>query len=252
MNTRLGHVFYKPQPRTFVLRQQQDVTPVTMHCKLLRARLLQLTSPTHPHPSRPLSRRHLSSTNTTAPESDPPPHDPLPTKPTWSLRSLTSPSHTSPSSTTTITPQTLNHLLRLSALPLPTSTAEQEKMLQDLHSQLAFVRAVQDVDIPEGIEPLQCVRDETEEGRREAEFGLEALGEELGKERVVGKRGRIVRRENGDGKDKAGDKDGMVKDMAERSGGKAEEKVDEEKGWDLLKLAPRTRGRFVVVDTMED
>lgn len=125
-------------------------------------------------------------------------------------------------------------------------------MLQDLHSQLAFVRAVQDVEIPEGIEPLQCVRDETEEGRREAEFGLEALREELGRERVVGKRGRIVRSAEGDRGDQNGDKDGIGKDRVERSGGGVKEKVEQGKRWDLLKLAPRTRGRFVVVDTMRD
>ncbi|KAL8928860.1 MAG: hypothetical protein Q9208_001638 [Pyrenodesmia sp. 3 TL-2023] len=221
-----------------------------MRCRLLQARLLKLYSPTKPYNTESLSRRHLS-TNTT-PDTDSLP-DPLPTEPTWSLRSLASPSRTSPSSTTTITPQTLHHLLRLSALPLPTSTAEQEKMLRDLHSQLAFVRAVQDVEIPEGTEPLQCVRDETEEGRREAEYGLESLEEELGRERVVGKRGRIVRRgkdDNGEGED--GYRNGTGKDKVERSDMGAKEEMEEGKGWDLLRLAPRTRGRFVVVDTMRD
>lgn len=112
-------------------------------------------------------------------------------------------------------------------------------MLRDLHSQLAFVRAVQDVEIPDGVEPLQCVRDETEAGRREGTFGVQELADELGKERVVGKRGRIVRRRGeGGGEDdmKTGKEKGKEKGV----------------GWDLLQLAPKTRGRFVVVDTMRD
>lgn len=110
-------------------------------------------------------------------------------KPTWSVRALLSPPSTStstspppsaqstPSSlspeeddaqqstrktTTTeeITPQTLSHLLRLSALPQPTSPAEQASMLSTLHTQLRFVRDVQTVDT-RGVAPLHLIHDET-------------------------------------------------------------------------------------------
>ena len=50
-----------------------------------------------------------------------------------------------------ITSQTLHHLLQLSALPAPSSPAEEEKLLSALHDQLHFVRHIQSVatnDIP--------------------------------------------------------------------------------------------------------
>ena len=50
-----------------------------------------------------------------------------------------------------ITSQTLHHLLQLSALPAPSSPAEEEKLLSALRDQLYFVRHVQSVptnDIP--------------------------------------------------------------------------------------------------------
>lgn len=98
--------------------------------------------------------------------------------PNWSVRSLlpsdTSTSSSSTSTSTTlpdettattkkITPETLNHLLRLSALPPPASEAEQAAMLSTLETQLHFVRDIQTVDT-KGVEPLRVIRDETSEG----------------------------------------------------------------------------------------
>ena len=69
-------------------------------------------------------------------------------------------------------------------------------MICDLQSQLGFVRAIQEVDT-EGVEPLVAVRDESAEGERERVIGLEEMRGELGREEVVGMRGRIVRRKGG-------------------------------------------------------
>lgn len=100
-------------------------------------------------------------------------------------------------------------------------------MLSDLQSQLEFVRAVQNVNT-EGVQPLVSIRDETEEGERELEIGVESLREEFEKEVVVGKRGRVVRREGS----------GVVRRVVE--------------GWDPLGQAPRKRGRFFVVKRGRD
>ncbi|KAF7551849.1 hypothetical protein G7046_g7588 [Stylonectria norvegica] len=80
--------------------------------------------------------------------------------PTWSIRSLL-PSASS-AAPETITPKQLHHLLRLSALPLPSTPAAEASMIATLQSQLQFVRAVQGVDT-RGVEPLRAIRDETDE-----------------------------------------------------------------------------------------
>lgn len=158
--------------------------------------------------------------------------DILPQQPTWSLHDLISPTPQSTTPTPTITPSELHHLLRLSALPLPKSPMEEQKMQKDLQSQLHFVRAIQKVDIPDDVEPLQSIRDETEEAMKEQEYTVEALREEFAKEEVVGKRGRIRRgRAKGEG-------------MAKIEG--------KEEKWDPLKLAPRTVGRYIAVNTARD
>lgn len=109
-------------------------------------------------------------------------------------------------------------------------------MISDLQSQLQFVRAIQEVDT-DGVEPLVAVRDETAEGEREGTIGMEEMREELGKEEVVGMRGRIVR--------KGGRREGKGEDGEEegKEGGS---------GLDLLAQAPRRSGRYVVVDTAKD
>ncbi|KAH7357009.1 hypothetical protein BKA65DRAFT_495945 [Rhexocercosporidium sp. MPI-PUGE-AT-0058] len=112
-------------------------------------------------------------------------------KPTWSVRSLI-PSESIPPSSE-ISRQKLHHLLRLSALPLPRSPEEETSMLATLHSQLHFVQNIQNVDT-EGVEPLQSIRDETDEGIKDITIGLEALKEALGKEDIKGRNRRPRRR----------------------------------------------------------
>lgn len=117
--------------------------------------------------------------------------DALLSKPTWSVRSLLPDPSIPPSSE--ITPQKLHHLLRLSALPPPKNQAEETKMLKTLHSQLHFVRDIQNVDT-EGVEPLRSIRDETEEGIQEITIGMEDLKEAFAKEDVRGRNRRPKRR----------------------------------------------------------
>jgi len=121
-------------------------------------------------------------------------------KPTWSVRSLLPP--TTP--TKTITQKQLHHLLRLSALPLPKDQAEEEKMLDSLHSQLHFVSDIQSVNT-EGVEPLVRIAEETEEAMKENTIGLEDLKHVIDDEIVVGRnrRRRRVRKEGivGEGED---------------------------------------------------
>ncbi|KAM0553901.1 hypothetical protein ACHAPJ_007247 [Fusarium lateritium] len=142
-------------------------------------------------------------------------------KPTWSVRSLL-PSSPSSTPAETITPTQLHHLLRLSALPLPATPADETAMINTLQSQLQFVRAVQRVDTT-GVEPLRAIRDETPEARQEVTIGLADLQEALGREVRVGhyQRSRRVR-----------------------------EKVESEaEKWDALSTAGKTAGRYFVVES---
>jgi Asp-tRNA(Asn)/Glu-tRNA(Gln) amidotransferase C subunit len=144
-------------------------------------------------------------------------------KPTWSVRSLLTPSPESPAET--ITPSQLHHLLRLSALPLPRTKAEEESMISTLQSQLQFVRAVQRVETT-GVEPLTAIRDETEQGLKEITVKLDDLRPALDKEKLVGyyQRPRRLR-----------------------------EKLEpEEEKWDALATAPRRADRFFVVEGAKD
>lgn len=100
-------------------------------------------------------------------------------------------------------------------------------MIADLESQLQFVRAIQEVDT-EGVEPLRAIRDETKDAELDGVIGMKELKEEFEKEEVVGRRGRIRRRD----------------------GGRLNEVEDvEERGWDPLGQAPKKMGRFIVVET---
>lgn len=100
-------------------------------------------------------------------------------------------------------------------------------MISDLQSQLHFVQAIQRVDT-EGVEPLQSIRDETKDAERENAVTVESLQDELSKEVVVGKRGRIER-----------NKDSRVNTSG----------VED---WDPLAHASQKRGRYFVVNTNED
>ena len=146
-------------------------------------------------------------------------------KPSWSVKDLAG-SQEQPKESQ-ISREKLHHLLRLSALPLPTSDAEESRMIKDLESQLHFVQAIQKIDTV-GVEPLQSIRDETEEARQANIIGLADLQEYLDKETVSGKRGRI--RNKADCKPRKPASDGQ----------------------DLLSQAPKRLGRYVVVDTAKD
>ncbi|KAK6359347.1 hypothetical protein TWF696_000508 [Orbilia brochopaga] len=110
-------------------------------------------------------------------------------KPTWSITSLLPPSHPKSTSTASpdansdveITPEKLQHLLRLSGLPMPKDKAEEDRLIQDLTDQLHFVGKVREVDVT-GIEPLVAIRDEsverpiTLEDVEKAEKATEGMG----------------------------------------------------------------------------
>jgi Asp-tRNA(Asn)/Glu-tRNA(Gln) amidotransferase C subunit len=93
-----------------------------------------------------------------------------------------------------MTREKLHHLLRLAALEPPADAAAERELLRTLNAQLHFVRQVQAVEIPPGVEPLCAVRDESARGAAEAVVGLETVREALGKEVWRGKWWRRVRR----------------------------------------------------------
>ncbi|KAL3462903.1 hypothetical protein BJX64DRAFT_276820 [Aspergillus heterothallicus] len=142
-------------------------------------------------------------------------------KPTWSVRSLLPDPATKPPPS--VTPAQLRHILRLSALPQPSSPEEEQEMLDTLESQIHFVKEIQKVDTT-GVEPLQSIRDETTEAVKENTIGLERLREALSRERVVGRNKKIQRIES-----------------------KKNERPDGD-AWDgnALGYAGKTKGRFFV------
>lgn len=165
------------------------------------------------HHTKPMTARSITTSPSTAAS--------ILEKPTWSVRSLL-PSSQSSVPAEKITPKQLHHLLRLSALPLPTTPADETAMINTLESQLQFVRAVQSVDTT-GVEPLRAIRDETPEARQEVTIGLEELQEALGKEVRIGhyQRARRVREK--------------IESNAEK--------------WDALGTAGKTAGRYFVVES---
>lgn len=90
-------------------------------------------------------------------------------------------------------------------------------MIKTLHSQLNFVRDIQNVNT-DGVEPLQSIRDETEEGRKEITIGMEALKEAFEREGFTG-RNRRPRRRKGEPLDTTGVEDW---DALETAGEKVE------------------------------
>ena len=151
-------------------------------------------------------------------------------KPTWSVREtlFRKSSKSTDSQIEKITRSQLHHLLRLSALPLPSSQIEEDKLIKDLQRQLEFVRSIQAVDT-EGVEPLIAIRDETRPGRQKQEIGLDdpEIERALGLEKRVGKRGRIV----------------SVRENAGKGMGLE---------WDPLAQAGRKTGQYIAVDTAKD
>ncbi|KAL1891928.1 hypothetical protein Cpir12675_004759 [Ceratocystis pirilliformis] len=102
--------------------------------------------------------------------------------PTWSTKSLIRPATSSGS----ISPAQLHHLLRLSALPPPSSPDEEAEMLRVLHAQLGFVQDVQSASSASGLEPLRAIYDETPEAIEEATIGLDQLRALLTEEKPHG------------------------------------------------------------------
>ncbi|KAL3474987.1 hypothetical protein BJX99DRAFT_247891 [Aspergillus californicus] len=111
--------------------------------------------------------------------------------PTWSVSALLPDAAAKPS-TPSVTPAQLRHLLRLSALPQPSTPEEEKQMLEKLESQIHFVKQIQRVDTT-GVEPLQSIRDESPEAVKENTIGLERLKEAMSKERVIGRNKKIQR-----------------------------------------------------------
>ncbi|KAL4938938.1 hypothetical protein BDV06DRAFT_214710 [Aspergillus oleicola] len=134
----------------------------------------------------PLRPRYYSSKSNEAVD-----FESLLAKPTWSVRSLL-PDPATKSRSPSVSSAQLRHLLRLSALPQPSSPEEESRMLETLDSQLHFVEEIQKVDAT-GVEPLQSIRDETPAAVKENTIGLEQLKEALSKERVVGRNKKIQR-----------------------------------------------------------
>jgi len=144
--------------------------------------------------------------------------------PSWSVSSLFKSEGSDNPPENPVTRKQLHHLLRLSALPLPETEAEEAGMLKDLDAQLRLVRAIQKVDT-DGVEPLVSIRDETVEGEKEDEITLDSLWSEFAKEEVVGTRGRIRRKAD------------------------VRAEKDEAEDWDPLACAPKTKGRFIALET---
>ena len=107
-------------------------------------------------------------------------------------------------------------------------------MLETLHSQLQFVRALQSVDT-KGVEPLAAIREETAEAREEGRIGVEVLKEVLGAEGVRGRMKRPRRRR-----------------VEVKEGGGKGGKVTSDGGleWEPLGLAPgEKKARYFTVRT---
>jgi Asp-tRNA(Asn)/Glu-tRNA(Gln) amidotransferase C subunit len=162
-------------------------------------------------------------------------------EPTWSVRSLLPPSQGFGAAGSAaqqgggggdeISPSTLRHLLRLSALPPPASEDEESRLLETLRSQLHFVRSIRSIDTS-SVAPLVSIRDETAAGVREQTIGLAALEEALAREDVIGHNRRPRRRREY----------GVTTGKAQKK-----EQIKGVEDWDVLKGASETVGRYFVV-----
>ena len=184
-------------------------------------------------------------------------------QPSWSVRSLLPNSHstppkpsgqvgTNPSTASKeqppsspfepeITREKLHHLLKLSALPLPKSEAEESHLLQSLRSQIHFVRAIQSVDTSH-VKPLVALRDETLDAIEQHTVHVKDLQPWLDLEEKVGENGTVRRK-----KVERGSKEGKMNEEGKIVGKDGEE-------WDPFKLgvgseqgSGRRVGRWFVV-----
>jgi Asp-tRNA(Asn)/Glu-tRNA(Gln) amidotransferase C subunit len=146
--------------------------------------------------------------------------------PSWSVASLL-PINASQQDTPKVTSNDLHHLLRLSALPPPKDQQEEDMMLSTLSSQLHFVKTIQQVDTS-NVQALRSLRDETAEGEKEAELGLDALRGALEQEEIRGKHHKRIRR----------------KPTVKGQDGNA--------AWDVLGNATKRTGRYFVVEGGKD
>lgn len=147
----------------------------------------------------------------------------LESEPTWSVESLLPPETQAPDAPK-ITSQQLHHLLRLSALPLPKSQEDEEKMLATLADQLHFVSKMQQVDTT-GVKPLRAIRDETAAAEAEQMITLETLKDTLAKEKVIGKHYKRIQRDT------------------------TPVDASDVESWDVLGSAERKQGKYFVVES---
>lgn len=101
-------------------------------------------------------------------------------------------------------------------------------MLDILSSQLHFVSEIQKINTDK-VQPLGSLRDETQEGQKEREIGLDDLQKALSLEEIKGKHYKRIRRRQ---------------DLSVDTKG-----VEE---WDVLGHAERKVGRFFVVESTKD
>lgn len=87
------------------------------------------------------------------------------------------------------------------------------------------MREIQSVDTT-GVEPLRAIRDESEQAEKEQEMTLEGMKDALGREQLVGKHVRRVRRRP--------EEDGVVQDAPS--------------DWRPLDAAKRSVGEYFAVD----
>jgi Asp-tRNA(Asn)/Glu-tRNA(Gln) amidotransferase C subunit len=167
------------------------------------------------------SRRDESGEQNAAPRKSSEVDDVL-ASPSWSVSSLM-PVNNKGAVRRPIAAEQLHHLLRLSALPPPTDSVEENRMLSTLASQLHFVEDIQRVDT-RGVEPLYSLRDETAEGELEAELGLDALKDALAQEQVQGRYHKRIRRRTGETRNE-----------------------DDQESWDPLAITDEKVGRYFVV-----
>ncbi|EDU49065.1 GatC Asp-tRNAAsn-Glu-tRNAGln amidotransferase C subunit [Pyrenophora tritici-repentis] len=144
-------------------------------------------------------------------------------EPTWSVKSLLPPK-TRAADAPKITSEQLHHLLRLSALPPPETSEQEQKMLDTLADQLHFVGKIQEVDTT-GVTPLRAIRPEGQAAIKEQMIGLEQVKEVLNSEKVIGQHYKRIQR------------DTTPKDAKD---------VED---WDVLGSAERKSGKYFVVES---
>ncbi|KAK3983822.1 hypothetical protein QBC44DRAFT_338023 [Cladorrhinum sp. PSN332] len=173
-----------------------------------------------------LTLRHSSTTSSSNPSIRA-----LLSTPTWSISSVLPQSQSQSSATPSELP--ILHLLRLSALPVPSSETTLSSISSTLKSQLHFVHAIQQVDTTD-VPPLSSIRDETDSGLKESTISLShpAIQKALSEETVVGKWKRPRRKQPS---------------YLERQREEAEEVERTLKNWDVLGTASEKIGGYFVV-----